>query len=391
MRRFFTLAIVFVCSTLVAPTPIEAGATRERWPICGQWREVPVPGDDLYPGGLGYVRDVDVVSPAEAWAVSDYGYEVWNEAHVYRWGGLRWEEVPFPTPDTGPDYEYWALDDIEAISATDVWVVGYKLRIGSGVSRPIVGRWNGSRWRLVPLGLRHVYGQLAGIVSVPGTDDLVAVGTRSPRRPSPIDRDEEALILRWNGSRWQRIRGTDPGRWSELVDVVLAGSVVWAVGTGLRRGEAAPHLLAFRWTRRGWAPRWGPRGHVTSADAVAPDEIWAAGWTPTAGGGGGMLARWNGRAWTIAHRFDRVDVLSDVVAPAPGDVWAVGSTFVRKWNLPRGYIVHGGGGIWRIDWRSDDHGDVTAIDGTPHNLWTFFTYPPVEAAEVWRFTSLHRC
>jgi len=34
---------------------------------------------------------------------------------------------------------------------------------------------------------------------------------------------------------------------------------------------------------------------------------------------------------------------------------------------------------------------MTAIDGTPNNLWSFLSYPPVEMAEVWRFISYHRC
>ncbi len=75
------------------------------------------------PGGFGHVTDIDVVSPNDAWAISDYGYEVFNESHVYRWTGLRWSEVRFPRPHTG-DVESWVLSAVEAVSPTEVWVVG---------------------------------------------------------------------------------------------------------------------------------------------------------------------------------------------------------------------------------------------------------------------------
>jgi len=80
-----------------------------------------------------------------------------------------------------------------------------------------------------------------------------------------------------------------------------------------------------------------------------------------------------------------------VTVPAPGTVWAVGSAWVRKWNSSRGFVVRRSSDGWRIDWKGTSPGSMTAIDGTPNNLWSFLSYPPVEMAEVWRFTSYHRC
>ena len=62
------------------PSVDAAEAPSTRWAVCGDWREVPVPGDKLYPGGFGAVTDVDTVSPSEAWAITDDGYESHNEA-----------------------------------------------------------------------------------------------------------------------------------------------------------------------------------------------------------------------------------------------------------------------------------------------------------------------
>jgi len=226
---------------------------------------------------------------------------------------------------------------------------------------------------------------LSAITAEPGSDRLLAVG----RRNLPNGKDT-TLIVRWNGRDWHRVPSPDPGVSSGYADVVVAGSNVWAIGTGKRAAEA-PRLLASRMTPRGWTVRWGPRGDIEAASAVSAGEIWVVGATNVRGRDHGLVARWNGRAWVLAKRFDRIDRFEDVVVPTSGAVWSVGSSFDRDRNAPRPLIVRRVHGDWRIDWMRHADGRVTAIDGTPHNLWAFLTYPPVPYAEMWRFTSLHRC
>ncbi len=233
--------------------------------MCGDWRTVPVPGDKLYPGGYGAVTDVETVSPTEAWAISDDGYESHNEAHIYHWGGQRWSEVPFPTPNMGdPAWEFWELDDIEVVSPTEAWVVGYKVMAPDlhYTTRPIVGLWNGTRWRIVPTGL-WVRGRLSALTSEPGSSRLLAVGSRDV----PGGR-ETTLIVRWNGRAWHRVPSPDPGVGSGFADVVVAGSRRLGHRLGERAGEAS-RLLASRMTPSGWTVRWGPRGQIEAADAVS--------------------------------------------------------------------------------------------------------------------------
>src|SRR5512132_446136 len=85
---------------LVALGGDPVSASPGRWAVCGEWRHVPV--DD----GRGSVTDVAVVSPTEAWAITDYGYEVFNRSYVYRWKGTRWSRVRIPQPATG-DVPFW--------------------------------------------------------------------------------------------------------------------------------------------------------------------------------------------------------------------------------------------------------------------------------------------
>ena len=130
-------------------------------------------------------------------------------------------------------------------------------------------------------------------------------------------------------------------------------------------------------TPNGWTVRWGPRGQIEAADAVSAREIWVVGSTSAGSRESGLVARWDGHDWVLARRFDRIDRFEDVVAPSSGAVWAVGGAYDPDANASRPYIARRLSGNWRIDWTRKSAGRVTAIDGTPHNLWTFLTYPPV--------------
>ena len=139
----FVAAIATLMAVLVGAEPAAAGSGGSpRWPVCGAWRPVAVPG-----GGLGSVTDVAVVSPTDAWAISDHGYESWNESHVYRWTGLRWTEVRFPIRPS-PD-RFWVLTAIAAVTATEA-SPGGGIRVPRASSAPERSRLDGTvrvgRW-----------------------------------------------------------------------------------------------------------------------------------------------------------------------------------------------------------------------------------------------------
>jgi hypothetical protein len=349
--------------------------------VCGEWQRVRLPA-----GGLGSVTDVAVVSPTDAWAISDHGYEVWNESHVYRWTGLHWTEVPFPieASPTG----YWTLTAIEAVSPTEVWVVGTRL-IDPGVprakSRAISARWNGSRWTLVRIGLRARGLSIDGLAVTPGTRSLWAVGSVfrawSGATQSP-------LVLRWSGRRWHRVDSPTPGRSSQFSDVVAVGRTAWAVGSIDRKGEAT-HVLASRWTGGRWTVRSGPRGRAVAVDGVRADELWAVGATTNRSGWGrALVVGWDGSRWSLARRFDRVSELRDVVVTSGADAWAVG----QRRRDARPFVVRRHGGPWAIAAAPPLPGWLTAIGGTPNNLWAFRAhFPGGIPSEVVEFDSYHRC
>ena len=375
-RSIGLFAAIAILVASGAPT-VGAVLGAPRWPVCGAWRRVAVPQ-----GGLGSVTDVAVVSPTDAWAISDHGYESWNESHVYRWTGLRWSEVRFPIRPS--PRRFWVLTAIEAVTPTEVWVVGYEF-LGPQRSRAISARWNGSRWRLVPVGQTARGLTIEGLAVTPGTHQLWAVGSFSD---SPDGSTQAPLALRWSGRRWRRVDTPSPGRSSAFADVVAVGRAVWAVGYVERKGEPR-HALASRWTTTRWTVRSGPRGSLDAVDGIRADELWAVGSTPGRSGyGRGLIVEWDGSRWSLARHTSRTSELRDVVVTSGSDAWAVG----QHGRTARPFIVRRHGAPWTVSAGPGTLGWFTAIGGTPHNLWTFRTYfPGGEPTELVAFDTLHRC
>jgi hypothetical protein len=325
-------------------------------------------------GSLGSVSDIAVISPDEAWVVTDYGKAGAHRSYVYRWGGLRWSRVAFPTPRHLGDYPYWSLTAIAAVGPNEVWAVGYR---GSESTSPISARWNGSRWRLTPIGIPGLRGSLDGLVVVPGTSRLWAVGSAGDR----------PLALRWNGRAWRRTHTPRLRAFSSYTDVVTtAGGATWAVGV---TSEGDGRMILSRWTGHGWTLQRGRPGALTSIDGFTADSLWAVGrtWSPETDRSHAIILQRDAGGWRVARRFDRVGGLTGIEVASPTDSWAVGNTWVRANRTTRPFVLRRHGDRWRINWGPDLKGEFTAIGGTPNNLWTFL-WP---SGQLGSFVPYHRC
>ena len=74
----------------------------------------------------------------------------------------------------------------------------------------------------------------------------------------------------------------------------------------------------------------------TSADAISPASVWAAGDSPS----GPLLAHWNGTAWAITPS-PAAGTLTGITAHSASDVWAVGYT-----TGPKTLTLHWNGTTW---------------------------------------------
>lgn len=253
------------------------------------------------PAGALYA--VSVLSHDRAWAVGEQARDQdTSVALVEAYDGARWAPQHISPPR---DAAGSSLSGVDAVSADDVWAVGYYTT--GDDSRPLVEHWNGSRWRMAkspsPSG--------ASLAAVAGAaaSDVWAAG-RAAGQP---------LLEHWDGQRWS------------IVDFPSAP------GTTPRSGGGG-----------GGAVRQQGSGELTSLSVVAADDVWAAGETIDARHSRTLVAHWDGAAWTVVPSptpgQQQLAHLSGISAAGPSDVWAVGDYAAGTALLP--LIEHWDGESW---------------------------------------------
>jgi len=224
--------------------------------------------------------------------------------------------------------------------------------------------WNGASWRRV--------------TTTPAFD-FTGVASFSPANATAVGRDRTGskqgvpAAFRWNGGTWALAADlpVPPGMPASQVAgpyqlSALSATDIWGAGIGVTSTGVTKNL-AWHWngTRRSvmsMSLSGGPR----AVAAIGPSNVWAVGWITTGGFGKKVTwsAHWDGTSWSrVATPSPSVsdDVLLDVAAAGPRNVWAVGdsndthlhhtlilhwtgsswgpvlTTFARGWSWPAGY------------------------------------------------------
>jgi hypothetical protein len=294
------------------------------------WRVVPSPNIANQHNQLNAVTAVPG-SPNELWAVGTAG----TSPLILHWDGSRWSSVPSPQAGINPN-----LMSVAAISANDVWAVGYT----GGNSGPVTltEHWDGSTWSVVPSpNPSDTFNYLRGVAAA-APNDVWAVGDFNA-----TGGNGQTLLLRWNGTNWAQVAGDNsgPSGLGFRLDAVgaIGASDVWAVGSN-------SHTLAERWNGASWSrvatPNAGIGDNVlNAASGTASSDVWEVGFNEFGIERRTLTLRWNGTKWSIVpspNSNKRTNVLEGVVALSPSNAWAVGSadsgnafdqiTLVLRWN-----------------------------------------------------------
>ena len=213
------------------------------------WAEVEVP-DEVD----GVLNDVVALSPSDVWAVGYVGEPAASleRALVLHWDGFTWEIVDVRRAIGGGRA---MLRDVDAVSPTDLWVVGYQQ------NRPLILRFNGLAWSKSET---EVDGELAAIEAF-ASSDVWAVGTP---------------IQRFDGSAWTEA-ATIPDD-AVLSDVAAVGGAdLWSVGSRPAGEEGASRVAVVRWDGRRWrfvdGPPVGGSDALTAVDALPDGTVLAVG------------------------------------------------------------------------------------------------------------------
>src|SRR4029453_4602637 len=146
---------------------------------------------------LNELRAVDASEPNDVWAVGRTSSGLGEQPMVLHYDGTEWSQVKLPPEIAG------VLNGVAAISPADVWAVGSVGDPAASLERALVLHWDGIAWAEVEIG-RATGGGKSALVDVEGVSptDVWAVGYHH----------FQPLILRFDGEAWSRspteIRGT---------------------------------------------------------------------------------------------------------------------------------------------------------------------------------------
>ncbi|MHB8595453.1 MAG: CHAP domain-containing protein [Ktedonobacteraceae bacterium] len=304
------------------------------------WNVIPSPN----PGILSNVfNSVVAFSASDIWAVGYYSDSIgYTDTLTEQWNGTTWNVVPSSNAGEGLNQ----LNSVTAVSSNDIWAVGYD-GVLNGNTYILTEQWNGSVWNVVPSSDSGNYlNQLNGVTAVSATD-IWAVGYYTDSNKYTY-----TLIEQWNGSLWNVIPSPDPNVYGNQLNgvTVVSANNIWAVGYG-SNSSGYPSLIE-QWNGTTWnvVPSPDPNvygNQLNSVTVVSADNIWAVGYDDNPSNQT-FIEQWNGSVWNIVpspNPNEYNNQLNGVTAISANDVWAVGfnsyfsggndnnfQTLVEQWN-----------------------------------------------------------
>jgi hypothetical protein len=293
------------------------------------WSVVPSPN----PVGSTFASlyGVDALSANNVWAVGLFQRRPPSGSRtlIEHWNGTSWHRVPSPNPSTNGFGSI--LRGVSAVSADDVWAVGYDDPPGPAVVHPVAMRWNGGSWSTIRTPVRQDANRIFVGVSAANPSSGWAVGSTGPSDFSRL----RPLVEHWNGRRWNQapIASPDPVfNQLESVSLVAPGNV-WAVGQ-FARFPLVEHRIGGQW-HQVRPPGLGHVGDLRSVSGAGPNDVWAVGTVRDVG----VLVHWDGQHWSLFHGPGAsTAVLNGVTTHGTSATWAVGlrlrdfTPFEERWN-----------------------------------------------------------
>lgn len=294
-----------------------------------QWSLVTGPGAGP---GDNYIAGVSALSASDIWAVGYYyaGSGYGTQALIEHWNGTQWSIVP---PATGRSAKLYG---VAAVSASDVWAVGEDIGMGG----TIVEHWNGTQWSIVPSpnppGGQYI--RLTGVAAI-ASNDVWAVGYYYYNYVA-----YQVLIEHWNGTAWSIVSGPASNPYGQLLGVsALSGTDIWAVGTGLHAEALIEHWNGYEWSVASLPEGGEQQVWLRGVSAISPNDVWAVG-----NGEGAAILHWDGVDWNFVPSPYLMDIyLSGVDAVDYNDIWAVGSYYETPY-LRTVLLEHWDGVQWSI-------------------------------------------
>lgn len=280
-----------------------------------QWSLVPSPsvGTDY-----AYLFEASAVSANDIWAIGTRG----GRTLAIHWNGVQWSVVTTPNPGINENY----LLDVEAVSANDVWAVGY-FRNGPPYNAiPFIAHWDGTSWSQAPSFNNGIFSNVLTSVDAISANDIWAVGY-SMEQNAPASQTR-TLTIHWDGVQWSVVPS---GSFNQLNSVsAVSSNDVWAVGSdGL-------YHITMHWNGSFWSEVPSPEPannsiNLNDVETISSNDVWAVGYydSLTVGGTVPLMLHWDGAQWNQIERDwgAAPDFLETVAAVSATNVWAGGYNY----------------------------------------------------------------
>jgi hypothetical protein len=246
----------------------------------------------------------------------------------------------------------------------------------------------------VPLTPSPSFNGLFEAVDARSATDAWAVGSFCTLNCGTQSEVDHALILRWNGTTWSKIKNPNPGAsYNDLFSVSADSATdAWAIGQ-YANTSGLPHTLVLHWNGIKWSTVSTPKAttyQLLSVAAVSRRNVWAAGFYCKLNCGKAsevvatVILHWNGTKWikvTSPSPGIGGSILTGVMTISAKNGWAVGAscvahcagtsptvhTLILHWNgtswskvkspNPNSYNFlvavspHASGGAWAVGFR----------------------------------------
>ena len=171
----------------------------------------------------GDILNIEVVSSTDVWAVGYYYPDKSSGAHalMMHWNGSRWNSMPVDKLRPGV-----FADTISVISSNDVWAAGSDGDVAATM------HWDGTTWKQVsiPASVSKVLSEISGLAAVSSTDVWAGGYIRAEETSS--------IVLHWDGTSWTEVKL--PTALPEQAIYDLAGSNskgIWLVAQAKKDGK----------------------------------------------------------------------------------------------------------------------------------------------------------
>lgn len=334
-----------MASTKVGGTPLTTTLS------CGTWSVVSSPNAGSSNNTLNAVA---AISADNVWAVGWYLDS--NNAMltlIEHWNGSVWALVSSANPGSA----YNSLNGVAAISAKNIWAVGYYSNsTGSTTAQTLIEHWNGKTWSVVPSpNPGSAENLLYGVSRIPGTSQLWAVGAYYNTGNSPT----QTLTEYWDGSSWNDVSSPNVGLGGELSAVsAISATNIWAAGS-YSNSTYTNQTLIEHWNGTSWnvvsSPSPASAYNVLNGITKVPgsSKIWAIGYfdNSTTGPGQALIERWNGTSWSVVSSPNigtGGNGLDGVVALSAKNVWVVGAYNAAVGSYSQTLIEYWNGTSWSV-------------------------------------------